>query len=419
MFLRLFLVPCLIVGILVALFLVGPSLLNGFNRLIGRSVDDNRSADQFLKALDDENLEVRYRAASDLAQVLLRKKTLAADARFSLGLADRLQKAIDRSAKAEKEFAAKVDGLTPKERAAWEKKLEPDRTLITYLGGSLGNCLVPLGAPLLKQLAEQESGLEPEMLLLRRRAALFALANLGQALNRFDELSAEEKDAIEQQLEDASQKSSHSSWSKATLDYLRARRKGKQDTLGVAAALKKCSTDNDPFLRELSALASNFWHGQGVEETLIESFLVDMSKDRGGGEKEFADGLGKNPASDTRQVTTKPGFMVQANATIALARRGSPRVKLAVLEEMLDPEKLRSIFVLRGKNTADLPDEALVVETVINTLKALRQLQAKRPVVLSGPAGKRLVSLVDELAESDNRAIRTEAEETRLQFGSK
>src|ERR1700733_3620999 len=78
MILRLFIVPAVIVGVLVLLFLVGPTLHGWFNQLVGRSSADTRSAEQFLHDLDNPNPEVRWRAASDLAQVLLRNDALAA-----------------------------------------------------------------------------------------------------------------------------------------------------------------------------------------------------------------------------------------------------------------------------------------------------------------------------------------------------
>ena len=105
----------------------------------------------------------------------------------------------------------------------------PDRNLIIYLGASLGNCMVPIGAPLLKQLAVQQTGLEPEALAERRRRALFALATLGENLKRFYKLSDEEKDAVQEQLASA-QKSGHSAPARAALDYLRKRRAGNDRT---------------------------------------------------------------------------------------------------------------------------------------------------------------------------------------------
>ncbi len=414
MILRQFIVPAIIVAVLVLLFLAGPTLYAWVNRLVGRS-SDARSAEQFLRDIDNPNQEVRWRAASDLAQVLLRKDSLASDVGFTLQLTDRLQTAIDQSAEPEKSFASREAGLSPGERARELTRLEPDRNLITYLGASLGNCMVPIGAPLLEQMALQQGGMEPEALAERRRRALFALATLGDNLKRFDKLSDEDKDAIEEQLESASTTSSHSRWTRATLDYLRQRRKGKNDTMGVADVLEKCAGDEDPFLRELAALTSNFWTGTAIEEAKIEKFLIRLSHDSGAGEDRLAERMERNTGSTKSQaMTTKKGFKVQANATIALARRGSPRVRLDLLEEMLDPERLSKLFVIRvsqrGKSTEDQPDEAIVVQTVISALKALVQLHRKRPEMKLD----RFVPLVEKLTESDNVAIRTEAEQTQM-----
>src|SRR5438128_11680673 len=81
---QLFLVPGLIVGGAVAILL-------GFSWLAGGS----RTPDQFLKNIDSANADIRWRAASDLAQVLKRDETLASDPAFALRLAERLQKALD------------------------------------------------------------------------------------------------------------------------------------------------------------------------------------------------------------------------------------------------------------------------------------------------------------------------------------
>src|SRR5947209_4816846 len=81
---QLFLVPGLIVGGAVAILL-------GFSWLAGGS----RTPDQFLKNIDSANVDIRWRAASDLAQVLKRDEILAADPEFALRLAERLQRALD------------------------------------------------------------------------------------------------------------------------------------------------------------------------------------------------------------------------------------------------------------------------------------------------------------------------------------
>src|SRR4029077_21124372 len=78
---QLFLVPGLIVARAVTVLL-------GFSWLASGS----RSPEQILKNIDSTNADIRWRAASDLAQVLKRDDKLAADASFGLRLAEQLVK---------------------------------------------------------------------------------------------------------------------------------------------------------------------------------------------------------------------------------------------------------------------------------------------------------------------------------------
>jgi hypothetical protein len=71
--LQLFLVPGLIVAGLIGAWLVSRWLFG-----------DPHSPAKFLKGLDDDNPEVRWRAAADLSQVLPRDETLATDSAFAL-----------------------------------------------------------------------------------------------------------------------------------------------------------------------------------------------------------------------------------------------------------------------------------------------------------------------------------------------
>jgi hypothetical protein len=119
----------------------------------------------------------------------------------------------------------------------------------------------------------------------------------------------------------------------------------------------------------------------------------------------------RNPQSrESRPVTTKQGFNVQANAAVALARRGSARVRLDLLEEMLAPDRLREIFVLKYRDGTEKPDEALVAQTLTNALKAVVQLHRKRPQTKLD----KLKPLIDDLANSDNAEVRAEAKQTQL-----
>src|SRR6266404_6979094 len=79
---QLFLVPGLIVAVAVLILL-------GFKFLVGGT----RTPQEYLRDLDDPNPDVRWRAASDLAQVLNRPESLAlaSDPKFGLELTSRLR----------------------------------------------------------------------------------------------------------------------------------------------------------------------------------------------------------------------------------------------------------------------------------------------------------------------------------------
>src|SRR4051794_21576058 len=111
MFVRLFGVPALIV-----VSVVGG--LGLFAWAVNRLAGETRTAEQFLRDLDNPNPEVRWRAASDLAQVLPRDERLASDPSFALHLADRLVQAVDTSAPLEKAAAARLDRLSYREGLA-------------------------------------------------------------------------------------------------------------------------------------------------------------------------------------------------------------------------------------------------------------------------------------------------------------
>jgi hypothetical protein len=411
MILRLFLVPALIVAVLVALFLVGPALSSRVRGLFGRSAGDSRSAEQFLRDLDSNNPEVRWRAASDLAQVLLRNDELAANVDFSLDLAERLQRTIDDGAAAEKQFASRHDRLSKAEQGKELKQLEPERQYSVFLGACLGNVMVPVGVPLLKQLARQQVDMEPGARAERRRLAVWALANLGENLKRFDRLPAGAQAGVEEQLEAAVRSERRLAWTKPALEHLRQRARGKADTMGVADILVQCAAEDDPSLRFFSAFAMNFWQGTAVEDAAMEKALVRLSGDSGAGEERLVERLDRNPQSPgTRELVKKKGFRVQANATIALARKGSPKVRLDLLELMLKPDPLREVFVLERRDGQEQPNEALVVLTVTDTLKAVAKLRKLRPEMKLD----RLLPLVEELAEDPNPAVKTEANQTLL-----
>ena len=192
--LQLFLVPGLIVAVLVAVALA-------WRWLFGGPV----SKADFLDKLHNDNPEVRWRAAEQLAQVLLRDDELASDGDFARQLGLMLIATRDQSRQAEKAFLdfqtslGKQD-LNEQQRKdkldAERKKVEADRTFISFLTASLGDFMVPVGAAALKEIASEKEGLDLKALVLRRRQAVWALANLGENLKRFDALTGPEKDGV-------------------------------------------------------------------------------------------------------------------------------------------------------------------------------------------------------------------------------
>jgi hypothetical protein len=409
--LRLFLVPALIVAGLIGLFLAGPALYHWVGALFGRP--SGASAERYVRDLESTNPDVRWRAALDLAQVLPepRNAPLAGDARLALRVAGQLDQALRDGAEAEKTFASRAPNMTPAERAREEKALEQGRTYVMYLTACLGHFLVPAGVDLLNSMALQQGGLEPGELTARRERAVWALAVLGKNLQRFDTLSPQEQDAVEEQLAQAAESGDQARRASRTLDYVRKRRQGKPQALGVDVTLERCAADDDLFLRLLSALAASYWPADAREGERIERFLDRLASDDGRGEEKYVERMEKNPEwARSRPVVRRKGYEVRVQATLALARRGSPRVRPALLKEMLDEERLGEVFRVRRPDGVEGPDQAKAVETVKNALGALAELHKKRPKMdLTS-----FVPLVERLTNDPNESVRTEALKARL-----
>ena len=412
--LQLFLVPGLIVAFLVIAWLVG-------GWLFGVSY----SKEQFLTRLKDPNVEVRWRAAEQLAQVLLRDDALASDGEFAHQLALMLEKTRDDAAPAELAYASKVGGMKKEEAAAARRKLEPDRTFIAFLCATLGEFMVPVGVPMLKALASQREGVDPKIRALRRRQAVWALANLGQTLKRFDKLDDPKKEAVLEKLH-ASSETDHADWLRDALRALQNRTKGVGDEMGVGDVLIACSGDkDDPYLRELSAFAMNFWRGDAAANARMGEALVRLTHDDGVGEDKLADlsddqeesltadALSALMGGGTGTVATSkiPGLQIRFNAAVALARMGSKAARVDILQDMLNEDYLRTNLVLHPrKGGADRPNEEVIGQTLLNALKAAAELHRQRPDMdLSS-----LTPAVDALTGNANPDVQAEAEKTKL-----
>ena len=267
---QLFLVPGLIVAGAVTILL-------GFSWLAGGS----RTPDQFLKNIDSANPDIRWRAASDLAQVLKRDDKLAADPIFALRLTQRFVKALDELDRLEKARAELPSEADKADIATANKNVLAQRNYVQYLGASLGNFSVPVSAPVLVELARTPRGHDEKQRVLMRRQAVWALANLGDGAHRYAKLNDAQKADIIRKLEEEAKSENADSrrWADAALGWLK-----EKHSLGVIPALAECAKDErDMFLREQVALALNFWEGDADEQRLAEQTLLTLAGDRGRG----------------------------------------------------------------------------------------------------------------------------------------
>ena len=288
---QLFLVPGLIVAVAVLILL-------GFKFLIGGS----RSADQYLRDLDDPNEEVRWRAANDLAQVLQRPESLslasdpsASDPNFGLSLAERLREGVKKLEEAEDTAGKQLKY----QRDVWQK-VAARRNYVIFLIACLGNLTTPVGGPILGDLAKAgkagDQNVTEIRIAIQHRQAILALAKLGENLKRFAEVPPEEKRKVLGELASEARGSSlRAQWARQALVYFRdnkpsglenklARRAlaGFKDKdkkpLGVEDALATCARHDDPFERKLVAFALKYWDPQQAE-----SILDDLMSDNGHG----------------------------------------------------------------------------------------------------------------------------------------
>lgn len=402
---QLFLIPGLIVTGAVLLLL-------GFSWLASGA----RSPERLLQNLRDANPDVKWRAAHDLTQVLLRDDQLAGNVSFSLDLTEQTRQLLEENKDRERRAAEAASRGTPSEAdLAARKTLQTERSALEYLCACLGNLIVPVGAPMLNQMATQDEGLNAEATAFRHRKAVWALANLGKNVQRFDKLPPQRQQALLEDLKGAAAGSGErAAWAGSALAYLQQPTPRSLQSLGVEVTLLRAAQDKDPFVRELTALALNFWSGNAAESAAFDEVLLQLCRDDGHG-REIAKQGEEESASGDEPFTRIPGLEVRYNAALALARRGSPKVRLDLLQEMLDEERLRENFRLRKPGGGDAADEGMVRTTLLGTLQALVELHQRQPE-------KDLTSLqpaLRKLAQNSVKGLQVEAEKTLLALGDK
>lgn len=266
---QLFVVPGLIVAGAVVILL-------GFSWLAGGS----RTPQGFLDGLRNPNPEVRWRTASDLAQVLQRDDTLASNVDFGINLVMRLQDALADVAKpVPPRPNEQLDEKTKRSAAQDWHTHQIHRALVQYLTACVGNLSVPVGAKVLSDMIHRPISTDEKSDAILRRQAVWALANLGNNRERFERLSADHKQEVFAQLELRAAKAGDTSdWSRLAVEILRNESSG-----GVIAALAKCAEADDPFLRKQAALALSFWKGTASENELADATLLRLTRDDGHG----------------------------------------------------------------------------------------------------------------------------------------
>jgi hypothetical protein len=404
---KLFVVPLLIVSSLVIIAIA-------FTWFRGLS----QTPEYFLKKLDSDNPEERWRGAEDLAQTLLRNDQLAADAKFTLDLTERLATSSQVLRRNEQALADRAKGM-PADQAEKERKaLEPERNYVLYLSACLGHLVVPTAVPVLKELAGEESNGSATS-ARRRWRAIWALANLGENLKRFDKLPPERQGLLLAQLEEEANASSaeRGTWARQALAHLKNRLAGQPDTMGIDVTLAQCAKDQNPFLRTITAFALNFWSGRPAENALIEATLVQLSHDDGRGVDLMARQYESEEVKpDNRFITRVPGLETRYNATVALLRRGSDQFRFGILLEMLDEELQLSNFRVERKNGEEVADEPTARSTIVGALRALIEYHKQQPDGLyKRPAAEldQLKLALDKLTHSSNPTLQSEAERTR------
>jgi hypothetical protein len=397
---QLFLVPGLIV-------VVALTVVWGFGWLVGGTY----SAEQFLKDLRNPNTQVRWRRANDLAQVLPREKSLAANPRFALDLAELVRESLRDNAQNERAWAERSASGSKSGSDKPDKTLQEERDFIQYLIPCLGYLALPSGVPILQELAlAPDEGGDPENVLLRRRLAVLALANLPQNLKYLDSLSDQERQTLLSALEAEGAKGSSERrmLAELSMDYIRARQAGDLRALGVDQTLAECvkashPASRDPILRERIAFALNLWEGNQEENRRMEETLLQLSYDDGHG-------------AAAEEVPVR-GMEIRYKAVEGLARKGSDLVvkRLGILEEMLDEDRQRQNFRMQSKTGRETADEALVGSTVRGALRGLSELHRKKPDFdLSS-----FSSAIEKLMHSANPDLRAEAERTQIALNPK
>src|SRR5262249_40389511 len=142
-----------------------------------------------------------------LQKDLIRDARWSSDPRVALDIAEQLHQAIEKHETVERTTRQSLESLIRPEdesrRGALLRKLDMERSYLEYFTACLGNLIVPVGVPLLSEIAlkPERDSVSPEVGALKRRQSIWSLANLGRNLERFSSFSEERKEEILAQLD--------------------------------------------------------------------------------------------------------------------------------------------------------------------------------------------------------------------------
>ncbi len=270
---QLFVVPGLLIAVVV-LIVLGMSYL-------GRR---DRAPEYFLEQLDSDNAEIRKRGMYDLAQILKRNEPAVLrwkiDAKFALDLAQRLDRAFNELLEEEKKIAAQIAESTDKDKDLRWRKLRGQRDYISFLASALGEFHIPAGVPALCALLKNDQSPDVKGNTLQRRKALISLVNLGTNVKEFAKLPAEKQQHAvavlhEEAVAGAGARAAAARTALYYLDRAALPADAGQDIVKADETLAFCADADDPFLRELTAMAFNFWDGEQARATLLKLSMDD------------------------------------------------------------------------------------------------------------------------------------------------
>ena len=122
-------------------------------------------------------------------------------------------------------------------------------------------------------------------------------------------------------------------------------------------------------------------------------------------------------------MPSAPGWEIRYTATRVLAARGSAKIPLDILCEMLDEARQLRNFQVKLASGKIITDEAAAQQEVLVALKAVAEwhnhAKAVKAVGPDHPELQRLYQAVEKLKHSSSNVVRARAQETYLSLGQK